>query len=104
STDFIDGRKRVKQSEKPKEKFLSANKQTLQVQKFHKIPTILANNREYKSDEEKANIFAEHFKQGYQYDKDRNYDTETETTVESWYTDCFTDVQKEKNQCKLRKT
>lgn len=64
--------------------------------KFHKIPTILANNREYKSDEEKANIFAEHFKQAYQYDNDINFDNETERIVETCYFDYFNNNERER--------
>lgn len=69
--------------------FCQQIKKTPQEQKFHKIPSIIENNREYKTDSKKAEIFAEHYKQVYQYGKNKNFDAETETMIENWCRDYF---------------
>ncbi|KAK9871500.1 hypothetical protein WA026_012871 [Henosepilachna vigintioctopunctata] len=47
------------------------------------------NNEEYKTDKEKADIFAKLYKTVFKYDTDRTFDVETETGIENWYGEYF---------------
>lgn len=81
--------------------FYQQVKKLSRYKKIHKIPTILANNKEHKTDEEKTKIFASHLNQSYQYDRDKKFDTVMEKQVDDWCDDYLSKKAKNDTPTKL---
>lgn len=56
------------------------------------IPTIVENNTEYITNKEKAEIFAQHFKETYTPQSLLEFNKENENAVNNWYQDYFTEI------------
>lgn len=59
----------------------------------HHIPTLVENNKEFKTDQEKADLFARHYMKVYKFNEDKYFDDSTLGSINSWYHDYFENQQ-----------
>lgn len=56
---------------------------------YFTLPIMIKNGREYKSDQEKAQLFAEHYKKRYKFTDDNLFDSSNRAQIDEWYDSYF---------------
>lgn len=69
--------------------FYNEVKKLSKYKQFPNIPNLIENNKEYITDQEKAQLFAEHYVRRYKFGEDDNYDKNAKTMIDEWYKKYF---------------